>query len=96
MTISIIDTGASRLCGRQSCGAVTTAQTAGTCLPDFFSSLHGPAKTATLGMGLALFASMFYFSATNPNISVHNLLISIFLFLTTPVSTHLMAKGACT
>jgi monovalent cation/proton antiporter MnhG/PhaG subunit len=76
--------------------AVTTAQTAGACLPDFFSPLHGPAKTVTLGMGLALFASMFYFSATNPSISVHTLLISIFLFLTTPVSTHLMAKGACT
>ncbi len=73
--------------------AVTTAQTAGARLPDFFSPLHGPAKTVTLGVGLALLASMLYFSASDSSISVHELLISIFLLLTTPVSTHLMARA---
>lgn len=63
-------------------------------LPDFFSRLHGPAKTVTLGVGGALLASMLYFSARDPGISLHELLISIFLFLTTPVSAHLMAKAA--
>ncbi|MBA2410460.1 MAG: Na+/H+ antiporter subunit G [Gammaproteobacteria bacterium] len=63
-------------------------------LPDFYSRLHGPAKTATLGVGSVLLASILYFSARGPSISLHELLILLFLFITTPVSTHLMAKAA--
>lgn len=63
-------------------------------LPDFFSRLHGPAKTVTLGVGGTLLASMLYFSARGPGVSMHELLIAVFLFITTPVSTHLMAKAA--
>src|SRR5680860_30618 len=63
-------------------------------LPDFFSRLHGPAKTVTLGVGGVLLASMLYFSARDPGISPHELLILLFLFITTPVSAHLMAKAA--
>jgi multicomponent K+:H+ antiporter subunit G len=62
-------------------------------LPDFFSRLHGPAKTVTLGIGGTLLASMLYFSARDPGVSVHGLLIAVFLFITTPVSAHLMAKA---
>jgi multicomponent K+:H+ antiporter subunit G len=63
-------------------------------LPDFFSRLHGPAKNVTLGVGGTLAASMLYFSARDSGVSMHELLISLFLFLTTPVSAHLMAKAA--
>lgn len=63
-------------------------------LPDFFSRLHGPAKTVTLGVGGVLLASLLYFSARAPGISLHELLILLFLFITTPVSTHLLAKAA--
>ena len=63
-------------------------------LPDFFCRLHGPAKTATLGVGGVLLASLLYFSARDPGISLHELLILLFLFITTPVSMHLMAKAA--
>ncbi len=63
-------------------------------LPDFFSRLHGPAKTVTLGVGSVLLASLLYFSARESSLSLHELLILLFLFITTPVSAHLMAKAA--
>ena len=63
-------------------------------LPDFFSRLHGPAKTVTLGVGSVLLASLLYFSARDPGISLHELLILLFLSITTPLSAHLMAIAA--
>lgn len=63
-------------------------------LPDFFSRLHGPTKATTLGAGGALLASMLYFSANGPTLSARELLIAIFLFITAPVSAHLLAKAA--
>lgn len=63
-------------------------------LPDFFSRLHGPTKATTLGAGGALLASMLYFSTRGPALSTHELLIALFLFITTPVSAHLMARAA--
>ncbi|HSF47261.1 MAG TPA: Na+/H+ antiporter subunit G [Burkholderiales bacterium] len=63
-------------------------------LPDFFQRLHGPSKATTLGVGGVLLASSLYFSATRPGLSLHELLIALFLFLTAPVSAHLLAKAA--
>jgi multicomponent K+:H+ antiporter subunit G len=63
-------------------------------LPDFFCRLHGPTKTVTLGAGGVLLASLLYFSARDPGISLHELLILLFLFITAPVSAHMMAKAA--
>ena len=61
---------------------------------DILLRLHGPTKAGTLGVGCILIASALYFSVTRPGISVHELLITLFLFLTAPVSAHLMAKCA--
>ncbi|KAA0873942.1 Na+/H+ antiporter subunit G [Nitrincola tapanii] len=63
-------------------------------LPDFFMRLHAPTKATTLGMGGLLIASMLLFSVREPGISVHELLITLFLFITAPVSAHMMAKTA--
>lgn len=63
-------------------------------LPDFFTRLHGPTKATTLGVGGMLIASMLYFSARSEGLSLHELLITLFLFMTAPVSAHLMAKAA--
>ncbi len=63
-------------------------------LPNFFSRLHGPTKATTLGVGGMLIASMLYFSTHGDSISLHELLITLFLFITAPVSAHLMAKTA--
>lgn len=63
-------------------------------LPDFFMRLHAPTKATTLGMGGLLIASMILFTVRESGISVHELLITIFLFITAPVSAHMMAKTA--
>jgi multicomponent K+:H+ antiporter subunit G len=63
-------------------------------LPDFFMRLHGPTKATTLGVGAILIASALYFSFKTDGVSVHEILITLFLFITAPVSAHLMAKAA--
>lgn len=63
-------------------------------LPDFFTRLHAPTKATTLGVGGMVIASMIYFSARNGSLSLHELLITLFLFITAPVSAHVLAKAA--
>jgi multicomponent K+:H+ antiporter subunit G len=63
-------------------------------LQDFMSRLHGPTKATTLGVGGVLLASLLYFGTHGDGISLHELLIGMFLFITAPVSAHLLAKAA--
>ncbi len=63
-------------------------------LPDFYMRLHGPSKASTLGVGGILVASMVYFGVHESEISLHELLIAMFLFISTPVSAHMLAKAA--
>ena len=63
-------------------------------LPDFFTRLHGPTKATTLGVGAMVLASSVYFTSTEPGFSVHEIAVMIFLFITAPVSAHLLAKAA--
>jgi len=63
-------------------------------LPDFFMRLHGPTKSTTLGVGSILIASTLYYITFKGEISLHEVLITLFLFITAPVSAHLMAKAA--
>ncbi len=63
-------------------------------LPDFFTRLHGPTKATTLGVGCIIIASMIFFSWQNGKPSLHELLITLFLFLTAPVSAHMLSKAA--
>ena len=62
-------------------------------LSDFVKRLHGPTKASTLGVGCVLIASMLY-SAGTEQASLRELLITLFVFLTAPVSAHLMIKAA--
>jgi multicomponent K+:H+ antiporter subunit G len=62
-------------------------------LPDFFMRLHGPTKSTTLGVGGVVLASVVYFSTHNNFASLHELLIPAFLFLTAPISAHMLAKA---
>ncbi len=62
-------------------------------LPDFYTRLHGPTKATTLGVGSLLVASMLYFGGRGEP-SLHELLVTMFLFMTAPVSAHLLAKAA--
>jgi multicomponent K+:H+ antiporter subunit G len=61
-------------------------------LPDFFMRLHAPTKASTLGVGGVLLASMAY--AMNDAFLIHELIITIFIFLTAPVGAHLLAQAA--
>lgn len=63
-------------------------------LPDIFMRLHGPTKATTLGVGSILIASTLYYYNYENTISLHEILITAFLFITAPVSAHLMAKAA--
>jgi multicomponent K+:H+ antiporter subunit G len=63
-------------------------------LPDFFTRLHGPTKATTLGVGGIVVASMIFFSNQGDGLSLHEILITLFLFLTAPVSAHVLAKAA--
>jgi len=61
-------------------------------LRDFYMRLHGPTKATTLGIGCMLVASMLYFWVTEGKPDIQELLITLFLFITAPVSAHLLAK----
>ncbi len=63
-------------------------------LPDFYTRLHAPTKATTLGMGLLLIASLILTSITQGTLSFHQLLITLFLFITAPVTAHMLAKSA--
>lgn len=63
-------------------------------LPDFFMRVHGPTKTTTLGVGAMVIASAIYFSVTGDGISLREIIATVFLFITAPVSAHLLTKAA--
>lgn len=61
-------------------------------LPELMSRLHAPTKATSLGIGCALFASVVYF-VTEGSFSIHEILITFFLFLTAPVTAHFISKA---
>ena len=63
-------------------------------LRDFYTRLHGPTKATTLGVGSLLIASMIHFSTQGEGLSFHEILVTLFLFITDPVSAHLLSKAA--
>lgn len=62
-------------------------------LPDFYMRLHAPTKATTLGVGGVLLASLAV-SWWRGEFGVPELLITLFLFITAPVSANLLAKAA--
>jgi multicomponent K+:H+ antiporter subunit G len=63
-------------------------------LPDVFTRLHGPTKATTLGVGSLVVASMVYFNARGGALTLRELTITLFLFITAPVSAHMISKAA--
>ena len=61
--------------------------------PDFYMRLHAPTKATTLGVGGLLLASMLV-GAWRGEPWLYALLITLFLFITAPVSANLLAKAA--
>lgn len=63
-------------------------------LSDFYKRLHGPTKATTLGVGCILIASIAHHAMLGEGLGPRELLITVFLFITAPISAHLMAKAA--
>ncbi len=63
-------------------------------LRDFAMRLHAPTKASTMGVGGALLASMICFGWQEGRLPVHELLITLFVFVTAPVSAHLLIRAA--
>jgi multicomponent K+:H+ antiporter subunit G len=61
-------------------------------LPSLMERLHGPTKASTLGLGAMLAGSVVFFQAVKGEGSAHEVLVSLFLFVTAPVAANLIAK----
>jgi multicomponent K+:H+ antiporter subunit G len=63
-------------------------------LSTFFKRLHAPTKASTLGVGCVLAGSVLYHIFLGEDPQPRELLITVFLFITAPISAHMMAKAA--
>ena len=61
-------------------------------LRDTMQRLHAPTKATTVGVGAALIASMVVSWGINGVFSWHELLVTLFLLLTTPITANFLAK----
>jgi len=61
-------------------------------LPSLMERLHGPTKATTLGLGAMLVGSVGYFQFVQGQWTTHELLISLFLFVTAPITANMIAK----
>ena len=61
-------------------------------LKDPMSRLHAPTKATTLGVGGVLLASIGHSVLIEGHLSLHELLITLFLFLTAPITPLFIAK----
>lgn len=62
-------------------------------LPDFYMRLHAPTKSSTLGVGGVLLASLLL-GWSQGRFGIAELLITLFVFVTAPVSANLLAQAA--
>ncbi|BDU16486.1 Na+/H+ antiporter subunit G [Lysobacter auxotrophicus] len=63
-------------------------------LPGFFLRMHPPALTYTIGSWCVALAGVLYFSALEGRLALHPLLVPVFLAITVPVTTVLLARVA--
>jgi multicomponent K+:H+ antiporter subunit G len=63
-------------------------------LQDLYVRLHAPTKATTLGLGGILIASMVFMYHMQGHVSINELLITLFLVITAPVTAHILAKAA--
>lgn len=63
-------------------------------LKSFYERVHSPTLGATLGAGCIVLASIVCFAALGSRFVIHEVLILIFVSLTTPVTLMLLARAA--
>jgi multicomponent K+:H+ antiporter subunit G len=63
-------------------------------LPDFFMRMHGPSMGNTLGTGFVLIASMIMSSALLHRPVAHEIIITVFIVLVSPVTAMMVMRAA--
>lgn len=63
-------------------------------LRSFYDRVHAPTLGTTLGIGCILLASMLFFSVQQTRPVLHEVLIAVFMVITTPVTLMLLARAA--
>lgn len=63
-------------------------------LKSFYQRVHAPTLGSSMGMALILLSSILYFSAARGGLVLHEVLIAVFLTLTTPISLMLIVRAA--
>ncbi|MGB6102892.1 MAG: monovalent cation/H(+) antiporter subunit G [Pusillimonas sp.] len=63
-------------------------------LPSFYSRIHAPTLGNTLGVFCVLVASILISSTLEQRVVVHQILITVFLVITSPVTATLLMRAA--
>jgi multicomponent K+:H+ antiporter subunit G len=63
-------------------------------LGSFYERVHAPTLGSTLGTGCIVAASMIYFSALQARPVLHEILIAVFVTITTPVTLMVLVRAA--
>lgn len=63
-------------------------------LKDFYDRVHPPTMGTTLGLGFVLAASMLMFSVLEGRPVIHEVVIAVFMVVTTPVTYMLLLRAA--
>lgn len=63
-------------------------------LRSFYARVHAPTLGTTLGIGCVLLASMLFFSVVQSRFVLHEILIGVFIVITTPVTLMLLARAS--
>lgn len=61
---------------------------------NFYQRMHGPTMGSSMGLGSVLLASIIAFSVSEERVVIHEVLAWIFLTLTIPVTTMMLARAA--
>jgi multicomponent K+:H+ antiporter subunit G len=62
-------------------------------LQDFYRRIHAPTMGTSMGGGLILISSALYFSFTGQRLVLHEVIIFLFITVTTPVTLMLLARA---
>ena len=62
--------------------------------PSFYDRIHAPTLGTTLGIGCVLLASMLFFTVTQSRPVLHEVVVAVFMVVTTPVTLMLLARAA--
>ena len=63
-------------------------------LKTFYERVHPPTMGTTLGTGLVLAGSMLFFTMHESRPVLHEILIGVFTFVTTPITYMLLVRAA--